>query len=164
MFLGGPRLAARLTTRMAEYEEDGGTMGFLEAAETLVIDLGDARQQLRYLMALISGSSTGRAKGGLFRTIGFCIREMGGLQKLVTSKVPTPDLVRDFDRLCVLLESADLGPKSRTLWLGESTQCVVDRLEGKLSGDDKLRGELKQMLALNDVVSESIKASLVARI
>ncbi len=164
MFLGGPRLAARLTHRMAEFEVEGGTKGFLEAAETLVIDLGDARLQLRYLMALVSGSTTGRAKGGLFRTIDSCIRELGGLQHLVSSKLPTARLVRDIDRLCVLLESAELGPKSRTLWLGELTQCVVDRLEGKVADDADLRSELQQMMAVNDVVSEATRACLGTRL
>jgi hypothetical protein len=162
LFGGGPRLAARLTQRFAEFEDKGGTAGFLEAAETLAIDLSDPRRQIRYLSALISGSTIGRSKAGLMRILDGCIRLYGGPEKLASSSMPTHVIIQEYDSLCALLESMEIGPKSREAWTGSLVACLRGRVErDRESGADipRFLGDLLNSDVLgSDAVSSSVTA------
>jgi hypothetical protein len=164
VFGGGPRLASRLTRRFSEFEDRGGTSGFLEAAETLTIDLGDVRRQVRYLVALVSGSTIGRAKVGLMRALDNAIRLYGGPEKLVASDLPTHAIIREIDAMCALLESAEIGPKSRNIWNQQLVACLSTRLDKDNDSGVDMTAFLRDFLDAGGLTSECAPEAIERKI
>lgn len=156
VFGGGPRLAARLTRRFSGFEDRGGTAGFLEAAETLAVDLGDIRRQVRYLVALVSGSTIGKAKMGLMRILDNCIRLYGGPEKLAAADAPTHMIIREIDAMCALLESAEIGPKSREIWNQQLVECLLTRLTKDHAGGAAMSTFLEDFQGDGGLTSTSV--------
>ena len=158
-FAGGPQLAARLTRRFAEFEDYGGSAGFLEAVQSIVIDMGDVRQQVCFLVALLSGSATGKARVGILKTLDKCIRLFGGPQSLARSTKSPQLLVWEFDRICSLLEGAEIGPKSLEIWSAELIGALSGRFEDALTAAPDFRAFLKEMTSADAFSSQAVTAA-----
>lgn len=128
IFTGGPRLAARLTDRFADFETAGGSEGFVEAMESLTLDLPGVHNQVVYLTALLAGATVPRVIRGVLGTLDQCIRMLDGLDRLVASGLDTTEFVARIDAQCQLLELSPLGDKSRSAWTG----ALISALEAGL--------------------------------
>ena len=125
-FAGGPRLASRLTQRFSQFEKQEGNLRFVEAAETITLDMNNIDLQLRYLFALMSGSTLSKVQRGLLAIIDNALRLYGGLQRLARTEAVSTAFIYRIDGLCVLIESATLGPKTRATWLKSVSDCLLD--------------------------------------
>lgn len=161
-FAGGAQLAARLTHRFAEFEELGGASGFLEAVESLVLDLNDIHCQTRYLFALLSGSNSNRVKRGLMAAIDRCFRLYGGLDHLVKTNKDIGDLVRELDGICLFLETIELGPKSREAWIEEINCCFTDAVTIHTNNGLTPIATLSILSSKGEIRSETVAKNLQA--
>ncbi len=115
-FLGGPRLAARLTDRYGLFETAGGTRGFGEAMETITVDLDTGPQQLLYLTTLMAGSKVGSIKRRLLEQIDNVLRLYGGVERHLATLETTEAVAMECRRMVELLDHLGLGPRTMETW------------------------------------------------
>jgi hypothetical protein len=115
-FLGGPRLAARLTDRYAVLETAGGTRGFAEAMETITVDLDTGPQQLLYLTTLMAGSKVGSVKRRLLEQIDNVLRLYGGMERHLATLTSGRQVAAECESMVRLLDHLGLGPKTLETW------------------------------------------------
>ncbi|WP_420563941.1 hypothetical protein [Thalassobaculum sp.] len=115
-FLGGPRLAARLTDRYGMYETAGGTRGFGEAMETIAVDLDTGPQQLLYLTTLMEGSKVGSIKRRLLEQIDNVLRLYGGVDRHLATLETNEAIVAECRTMAKLLDHLGLGPRTLETW------------------------------------------------
>jgi hypothetical protein len=117
-FLGGPRLAARLTDRFGSLGTKGGSSGFAEAMETITVDLDTCPQQISYLTTLLAGSKVGAVRRRLLQQIDNALRLYGGLEHHLAAQATGDDVATAAEALADQLDHLELGPKSRATWSG----------------------------------------------
>ncbi|MCR9256757.1 MAG: hypothetical protein NXI16_11775 [Alphaproteobacteria bacterium] len=136
LFIGGPRLARRLTARYARFEAVGGRAGFMEAVQTLTLDLGDLDKQVRYLAAILWGTTDDKLQAVTFREVDRCLRLYGGLDSLAKETgtalhAPEADSPwQIWDGLCFVLGNIAPGPKSELQWLQLVVETILAPSEG----------------------------------
>ena len=162
-FAGGSNLAARLTHRFATFEVSGGSTGFLEAADSLTLDLNDIHCQTRYLFALASGTTVGRIKQGLMGIIDQTLRLYGGLHQLAKTMKSPVDLVRELDGICLHLEAMELGPRTRDAWIGEITNCLAEVVDLRTREDPALPETLVRLVERGVLRSNGVAEFLTDR-
>lgn len=117
-FLGGPRLAARLTDRFGTLERTGGASGFAEAMETIAVDLDTCPQQVSYLATLMAGSKVGTVRRRLLQQIDNVLRLYGGLEQHLAAQAGTDEVAAASEAIARQLDHLGLGPKSLETWCG----------------------------------------------
>jgi len=121
-FLGGPRLAARLTYRFAALEKAGKSAAFAEAMETITVDLDTCADQLSYLTALLSGSELGSVRRRLMRAMDNSLRLYGGLDRYFSQQNDDDERARARRTLTELVRQVSPGPKTLEAW----TAAIAD--------------------------------------
>ena len=160
-FAGGPRLASRIVQRFAKFEKEGGTAGFLEAVETIVLDLNDLPAQIRLIMALFSGSSSPTIQMGLSRLTEEVLQLYGGLEHAVETEPDPERLALRLDGLAAAIERTPLRANAKKKWVDLIARALTKALSDRLGQSLK---PAKALLRLTEGValrSAAIKSAVV---
>jgi len=163
-FVGGPRLAARLTRRYAASTTTDGADSFVEAADSIVLGLPDIHLQARFLLALTNGPNDTRVAEGLLAIANRVFTLYGGLRRLRRRAPTAKALIAGTDVLCMLLEQAYVDEETRAAWTGKVLANLDQDVQARVE-----KGELTlhQLLALAEEApapSKPVQAALVRRL
>lgn len=128
-FLGGPRVASRLTARFADGLAEGGARGFTEALETIVFGLKTCPLQLNYLFCLLSGSEVGRVRRKILEQIDGVLRLYGSLDSYFKALKFHSQVIEAGDGLVSLVDCSDVGPKTAATWCSAIEDAVTEAMK-----------------------------------